>query len=725
MSNRLKVALRTAIAMALAYGFSLWMDWDRTYWAGLAVGLCALATDGESLNKGLLRIFGTGFAIVVLIALLSVLHQERLPTIFWYAVYIFFCAFMMAGTRNWYFWFHAGFLVAVIGTATNSDPVTTFDLVVLRGQQTLAGISIYTLVSAVLFPTTTGDVFKSKLREQIDTLDSLLHQSIAAYRGDGDEKALTDLKNRAAQQQAALPSALDAATLDTLQIFETRSSWRSIILDLGAALDAVDRWTLGFTEYANIPADERLRNLPEFVSEIQKRISGARALLDDQTVSYRPESVNLVLPVEGATGISHFARASLILAKDQLADLERATRGLFDALAQVRGVETVPAAAASAIPSAFSATPAGLIPDPERVASALRAVTGFLLAALFYIYITDVPFWNVLIINTCAAGMMSAMITPQLSPLTALLPMLNGALYAGLIHIFIMPHLAGYLQLSIVIFIAVFLIVWTYHKPQQVLGKSLALVMFVTATQIDNQQTYSFTYVANAVIANLISIAILVVCWYFPFNFTPQHSFPRLLRRFFQSSSSVLDSMDRAGSHHGSWFAEQLHQFHQRQVATLAPQLETWARALPEDAFNSGERKRLEELVASLAVLSKRIRDLLTLQQAVHSDDWTHELGEEVKSWRQIIQGFLSRMSQQPEALDPAELKRRLSERIARMEAQLVYAVDRRIGDNATEEETVNMYRLLGAYRGVSEALNNVVTRTHTVDWQRFREARF
>ena len=46
------------------------MGWDRPHWAGLAVALCSLATVGDSVNKGLLRILGTflaGFVALLLI----------------------------------------------------------------------------------------------------------------------------------------------------------------------------------------------------------------------------------------------------------------------------------------------------------------------------------------------------------------------------------------------------------------------------------------------------------------------------------------------------------------------------------------------------------------------------------------------------------------------------------------------------------------------------------
>jgi uncharacterized membrane protein YccC len=59
LSDRFKAAVKTALAMVLAYGVALSMDWDNAYWAGFSVASCSLSTLGESLNKGLLRLSGT------------------------------------------------------------------------------------------------------------------------------------------------------------------------------------------------------------------------------------------------------------------------------------------------------------------------------------------------------------------------------------------------------------------------------------------------------------------------------------------------------------------------------------------------------------------------------------------------------------------------------------------------------------------------------------------
>ena len=65
LSFRTRESIKTALAMTIAYGIALWMDWDNPKWAGFAVAMISLATIGQSLNKATLRMAGTLVGMVV------------------------------------------------------------------------------------------------------------------------------------------------------------------------------------------------------------------------------------------------------------------------------------------------------------------------------------------------------------------------------------------------------------------------------------------------------------------------------------------------------------------------------------------------------------------------------------------------------------------------------------------------------------------------------------
>ncbi|MGB5251087.1 MAG: FUSC family protein, partial [Gammaproteobacteria bacterium] len=73
LSKKTKESIKTALAMTIAYGIGLSLDWDRPYWAGFAVTFVSLGMVGQSINKAALRMSGTVLAMVVALPLDRVL----------------------------------------------------------------------------------------------------------------------------------------------------------------------------------------------------------------------------------------------------------------------------------------------------------------------------------------------------------------------------------------------------------------------------------------------------------------------------------------------------------------------------------------------------------------------------------------------------------------------------------------------------------------------------
>src|SRR5215471_15756566 len=122
LSDRVKTAIKTALAIVLACGVALSMDWGHSYWAAFAVAFCTLSTVGESLNKGLLRLSGTLLGSLAAITLIALFPQDRWQFLFGMSLFTGFCAYMMRGTSRWYFWHVTGFSAPLIALAGVTDP---------------------------------------------------------------------------------------------------------------------------------------------------------------------------------------------------------------------------------------------------------------------------------------------------------------------------------------------------------------------------------------------------------------------------------------------------------------------------------------------------------------------------------------------------------------------------------------------------------------------------
>ena len=165
LSIRFKESFKTALAMTIAYGIALGMDWDKPYWAGFAVAFISLATVGQSLNKAALRLLGTLVAVVVALTLIALFPQDRWLFILALSVWVGLCTYMMAGGKYQYFWNVGGFVVVVISASAGPDSVDTFHIAILRTEETGLGILVYSLVAVLLWPSNSHAEFNAAARK--------------------------------------------------------------------------------------------------------------------------------------------------------------------------------------------------------------------------------------------------------------------------------------------------------------------------------------------------------------------------------------------------------------------------------------------------------------------------------------------------------------------------------------------------------------------------------
>ena len=77
-TTKFKEAFKFALAFALVYGIALKVNWLSPSWAGWSVvAISATSGGAESLQKGLLRTWGTLLASVIGIAIISIGAQDR------------------------------------------------------------------------------------------------------------------------------------------------------------------------------------------------------------------------------------------------------------------------------------------------------------------------------------------------------------------------------------------------------------------------------------------------------------------------------------------------------------------------------------------------------------------------------------------------------------------------------------------------------------------------
>ncbi|EAV43519.1 hypothetical protein SIAM614_02541 [Stappia aggregata IAM 12614] len=720
MSEKLKIALRTALAMVLAFGIALAMGWDKPYWAGLAVAVCSMSTDGEALQKGLLRIYGTLCGICLAFLLLIVALQDRWLFIGLIGLIVAISTYMMGGTRRYYFWSMLSSTVLIVGIFSGSDAERAFEVAVLRSQETLLGVICYTLVSIIFLSTSTSKHFLTSLTAHVSNIREYFERVMGGQSGEQDGKGLDQLRAEIASMQTGLHGQLDVAQLDSVEIWEARRVWRKVLEDLAETVDLMEHLHLGRNELSGIVSTEVLPEVRAFTAEISRRLDAVRRLIGDgNTEPGRvTEHLDLEFSRESVAKLSHFQRAAITLGRDRLVGLDRATGGLLNAVAEARGQGRF---------SPPKATPAQRcwIPDPRRLLAGLSALTACWIGCLCIIYIPALPSSPIWVMIPVSSTMMAAALMPFFSPWLILKPVIYAMIPSAMVHILLMPHLEGFLQLAVLLFAGVFLICWFMDRPEMKMARSISLILFVVMLQIGEPQHYSFTYAANFAISVPFVILIISIARIFPVSFRPEVAMHRLLRRFFDSAVYLLTTLRWDFDRQPPWFERQWRLYHRRQIASLPSALAMCANALPDAALGKASRTELTNLISTLEMLGNRMQDLVSLRDTPQALGWVGELKSSIRNWRLGVQEIYSHLAENPDNEEINDLKGRLQAKMAELETQIQTAMDKDTEGRRSEADDTSMYRVLGAYRGVSETLLSFVDNASRLDWTRLRETRF
>ena len=100
-------------------------------------------------------------------------------------------------------------------------------------------------------------------------------------------------------------------------------------------------------------------------------------------------------------------------------------------------------------------------------------------------------------------------------------------------------------------------------------------------------------------------------------------------------------------------------------------------------------------------------------------------LRTDIGVWRLALQAIVRRLAVDPASVKAASLRSQLNAKLESLEARIESVLNGASEGAASAEELDNMYRLLGAYRGVSEAVIDVAQQAEEIDWARLSEARF
>jgi uncharacterized membrane protein YccC len=716
LSRKAKESLKTAFAMAVTYGIALQMEWDHPHWAAFAVAFVSLANIGQSLNKAALRMVGTVVAMVVAMTFIALAAQDRWLFMTLVSIWLALCTYRMGGARHQYFWNVCGFVAVVICMSAGPDSENAFHIALIRFLQTGLGILVYSLVCIFIWPVSSGPEFRAAAGSWVKVQHDLFDACLAVFRGRADRDSLSEKLTAEQQASAAYGVTLESAETDDYEVWEQRTQWREHQRVSAGLTTAIHQWGECLEELGSLPVDSLLPDLEAFAKEIGTRIAQVERMLADEAPVCRPRAVKTGLDRAAVAELTHFQRAALAAAHARLEEIDSLTRSMFKCASALKGFGETHVVSRSSRDMAE-----WLVPDPDRALSALRVVIVMWLAFFAYLYVDGLPAGSVVVTMGAPFGMIMASM-PQLRVSKLIIPSAVGALVGSIAYIFVMPHLSGFSQIGLLIFATTFAFCYRFAEPRQALGRAFGLALFLVIANVSNDQQYSFLAVANTVLVFPVIFLILEVSAHIPYSPRPERTFLRLLGRFFGSCERLVS--ESRPDRDLPWLRRLKRKYHLRQVKSVPARLGAWARFMNTKALGV-DPEAIGALLATVQSLSRQMMEVQGQRRLPQAEYILREMREDLTAWHSGVIETFRRLAHDPASEARGDLRARLDALVDQLESRIMETVNASHGTEIEEEEEVSFYRLLGAYRSVSEAIVEYAGRSALIDWERWREERF
>lgn len=725
LSRKAKEAIKTGLAFALVYAIAMQSGWMNPYWAGFAVAMISLQTAGESIHKGINRMVGTIPGCIAAIVILALAAQNRWEFLLLTCLWIFFTAYMSMRSRNsTYLWTVAGFVCLVIVTSGASTSESLFQHAVFRVVETAMGIVVYTLISVFLWPQTNAGTIRKASSALMATQAAICQAGLEVMTGGVDAIATRehrdDLHRQQLEQLTQLTQALVAEGSESYEVQEVRPQWDQF-LELSTALrESLDRSQTSMAELSHMNLIKVLPGIPAFFEELNGRFEAIQDLLESRSTDFKPSPVSLSIDQTAFAGLSHFEQAALAVTRTELETLERRTAALFDCALDIEG-RAADKSTLQPLPVSTAVKPGLKLPvfDLDRLRGAAFAV--LVTAAAFCVWIYVDPPGHMGWVFLPATLALNVILAPQGSVIKFIKPFAVAATLCICVYVFIMPRLSTYYELGSLLFVCMFIVRYLFTGLAELMGK----IAVINMIPIQNQQTYDFAALANSMIFMLGAFLFMHLLSHIIGSPRPEKKLLSLLRRFFRSSEYLMSSVIQEPDGKASVFTKWKVAFYLHELKSLPAKIGVWGKAIDQSKFSSNKPDQVQHLVTALQGLMYRIEYLLEARESRQAEALAREMQQSVHAWRENIESMFIKWSGNPGSEPAADLEQRLAAGLSVLEQRIDAAIEQADRENLSEEDGENFYRLLGAYRGVSEAAVAYAGIAGTIDWLDWNEEKF
>lgn len=723
MSNvtKLKEAIKTALAFALVFGIAMRLDWMSPSWAGWAVAVVALPTAGESIQKGLLRVVGTIPGCLAALIIQALAPQERWTFILLTCGWVFFTVYLMVSRPKYsYVWTMACYVCLIIVLSDPDSSANMFQSAVFREVETVMGVTVYTLIAVFLWPRTNLGAIKESSVELAASLNDIYRADRDTLLGRPDSEAhFLEIQGKVVQQLTRFGKVLRAEGSESYEVHEVRRFWERFHELSSAFLETADRLRSCSPELDRIDMRTVFPEIPAFFAELDVGFAVMTQVLAGRATGHQPRTIRLEVDSAAFQRLTHFDRAAVAVAKMELENLEGLTAELLACTLEATGQTEIGINKTEPVPAAALRSRAPRLPVPDwdhlRIAAFVAATTG----VGFLIWIFFNPPGHALWFQVSGTIALMVALAPNIRASKLIMPVAVTSAVCLAIYVFIMPQLSSFLGLGSLLFVTMFLTAYFFTGLARFFCSMAILNMLV----IQNHQVYSFAAMANIFVFFVMVFAFLFMMSYLLSSPRPEKVVLDLLDRFFRSAEFLM-SRRASGLGRVSCLDRWRIAFHERQLRSIPAKLGVWGMSIDSELFPDTTPEQIQSLATGTQELVYRLDQLIEAGEASQAEALAGGLRGDVTSWHTALGDMFGQWARNPEAEPVAELRQRLEAAVHRLEEQ-VEAVVNRPGRAVSKEEGENFLRLLGGYRGVSEAAVVYAGAAGHINFDQWREERF
>lgn len=721
---RLQEAFKLALSLMLFYWLALFMDWDMPKFGALAIVVTSLSTSGASLNKGIMRVVGTGIGALAGFVLLSWFSQSPLGMLLATAVFLVFVGYFLQTTRQGDTWFNAGLLAVAVWSSSYMRVDTAFHFATTRFLETAAGVLLFTLVSALFWPRTSGAALQQQGQTLWEGMQALFRQYRQQLSTGSTRAEAAELRTRLAGDYQQLQATLQAAYADTSMVKAKKRSWEMLRINLRVFGNAQELWRESINDCRELDLKTLLPGLAPALDALELRLERGRMLWEEQKTDItEPDPDDTALLTELALetdkrtceALSHFQQASLMNFAVQLHTLDRSSRELLQTLRVLANLDP-----ANRLPDIKQITdpvqPSAW--NPERLLRALFPALCWIAGYAFWFYI-EPPGGPAIPMMAAVFGLMMVMAPANLFGLLIVL-LLSMFIAVAPVYLFLMPALDSGFGLLALIFIYTF--VFGYLGGRSPVLKIGPLVMFVMMVDINNQQSYSFIALVTAGLVMLLGISIVVIVHRL---LSPMHTEKILLRsvhRFLAGSARIIDDFRLFSPRQQSRGRRRRRRVFETAILPISAQLLSIEKNLDYPLFPDNTREKVQRLVDSLQSVRLRLQTLEASFTTAESEspELMHSLEAFNGKWRERIRKVLVKWARLQLTDSPVKEWSTRATLLEEMEQQLD-----KVPDDLDGPALRNLYAVLGSTQSLLDAMKELGESMQQLNWDQWEVARF